>query len=132
MRKVTAETFIGKPCKKCGQTLRYVKYSKQCVACKNAAKARYRARNPEQSFASRPWGHRLGMNGGEAELLFAAQNNECAICHTRISNKWCVDHCHSTGAIRGILCQPCNLLLGHAKDSVETLTSAITYLKKPR
>lgn len=60
---------------------------------------------------------------------FEAQNKRCAICYTDAPNPhWALDHCHETNVVRGILCHPCNTLLGHAKDSVETLQSAIKYL----
>ena len=41
-----------------------------------------------------------------------------------------VDHCHSTGKIRGLLCQRCNSILGLSKDSITTLEAAINYLKE--
>jgi Recombination endonuclease VII len=40
-----------------------------------------------------------------------------------------VDHCHETSKVRGILCKRCNLLLGHANDSIDRLKGAIAYLK---
>lgn len=40
-----------------------------------------------------------------------------------------VDHCHKTKRVRGIICHHCNLVLGHARDSVEVLSAAIAYLK---
>jgi hypothetical protein len=40
-----------------------------------------------------------------------------------------IDHCHTTDTVRGILCRPCNLMLGNAKDSAEVLLNAIEYLK---
>jgi hypothetical protein len=40
------------------------------------------------------------------------------------------DHCHATGKDRGRICSHCNLMLGHALDSVETLKRAITYLER--
>lgn len=39
-----------------------------------------------------------------------------------------IDHCHSTGNVRGLLCHNCNLTIGHAKDNIEILKSAIQYL----
>lgn len=44
------------------------------------------------------------------ELLNFA-NNRCQVCGD--SNKLCIDHCHTTGRIRGILCHKCNMALGH-------------------
>jgi hypothetical protein len=60
------------------------------------------------------------------------QNNVCAICFKPelAARDLAVDHCHTTGKIRGLLCTNCNKLLGHAKDNVEILQSAINYLNK--
>lgn len=67
------------------------------------------------------------------------QNSVCAICknpETEIfkkSNKLkdlCIDHCHFTGKIRGLLCRKCNTGLGNFRDSPEYLKTAIKYLKK--
>ena len=41
-----------------------------------------------------------------------------------------VDHCHTTGAIRGLLCQQCNTALGMANDNPEILASLISYLRE--
>lgn len=70
----------------------------------------------------------------EATML-SAQNNRCAICKggSPKSNggvTWLIDHDHSSGKVRGLLCQACNLILGHAKDNVGVLKSAIQYLLK--
>lgn len=74
--------------------------------------------------------------------LLTAQDNSCAICkHPLVymaekvtkgskvpKTLACVDHNHTTGVIRGILCHQCNVLLGHAKDNVGILSNAIKYL----
>lgn len=39
-----------------------------------------------------------------------------------------IDHCHETNIVRGLLCHNCNLIIGHAKDDLELLKSAILYL----
>ena len=48
----------------------------------------------------------------------------------------CVDHCHATGAIRGLLCNDCNTVLSKANDSPELLRRLAAYLevtgRKPR
>jgi hypothetical protein len=55
----------------------------------------------------------------------------CAICgrhQNTLKKPLFVDHCHTTDKIRGLLCQFCNTMLGHAKDNKETLQKAIDYL----
>jgi hypothetical protein len=42
-----------------------------------------------------------------------------------------VDHDHKTLLVRGLLCRPCNDLLGHARDDPEFFTRAKVYLEKP-
>jgi hypothetical protein len=51
----------------------------------------------------------------------------CYCCH-RSDRNLTVDHCHETGRIRGMLCHPCNLLLGVASDCPDLLGKAIVYL----
>ena len=50
----------------------------------------------------------------------------CQICGIETFTH--VDHDHETGALRGYLCNDCNLLLGRAKDDVSILQKAIDYL----
>lgn len=66
------------------------------------------------------------------------QNNLCAICkkpETVKTNKGdrirglAIDHCHTTGKVRGLLCSKCNKAIGLLKDNIELLESAIEYLK---
>ena len=64
------------------------------------------------------------------------QENLCAICGNIETSKnkngdvrpLCVDHCHTTGKVRGLLCNKCNALLGHARDDVSILENSIKYL----
>jgi hypothetical protein len=60
-----------------------------------------------------------------------SQGGKCA--NTRCENQFtkfegCVDHCHKSGKIRGILCQYCNKALGNVKDSTDRLQGLIEYL----
>lgn len=41
-----------------------------------------------------------------------------------------IDHNHQTGKVRGLLCHHCNVGLGHFKDNIELLNSALDYLIK--
>ncbi len=65
------------------------------------------------------------------ETMVLNQNNLCAICgnpEPHIGASLAVDHNHTTGKVRQLLCSHCNLLLGHAKDSIDILKAAIQYL----
>jgi hypothetical protein len=54
----------------------------------------------------------------------------CDICGCSNQGYPCVDHCHSTHIIRGLLCLRCNVALGSLGDNIEGLTRALNYLKK--
>ena len=60
--------------------------------------------------------------------MLLAQNGACAICGNTCSKALAADHDHSTGRIRGLLCNSCNRGLGFFKDEISRLGSAITYL----
>ena len=64
--------------------------------------------------------------------MIEKQSNKCAICceYPKPGKKLVVDHSHSSGKIRGLLCNNCNNGLGHMKDNIEILEKAIKYLKK--
>lgn len=67
------------------------------------------------------------------DSLALAQKNVCAICgksDTRMSGKLCVDHCHVSNKIRGLLCHFCNLAIGHFHDDVGLMEKAILYMKE--
>lgn len=65
----------------------------------------------------------------EYNQLLENQNNKCRICDENLRRPH-VDHDHSNGKIRGILCHTCNSGLGLLRDSRELLCNAITYLDK--
>ena len=65
--------------------------------------------------------------------MLKQQNYCCAVCKKHESEfkyKLRVDHCHTTGKVRELLCNSCNVLLGHAKESINNLNNAIGYLIK--
>jgi len=74
------------------------------------------------------------MTDEEFNTLWLAQQGECAICYVsltprgRTKTSACVDHNHETGAVRGLLCRPCNHGIGHLRDSPDILKSAAAYL----
>jgi len=73
---------------------------------------------------------KYGLGLAEWEKMMADQSGRCKICGSEFSDgiKPVVDHNHRTKKVRGLLCIPCNLLLGSARDSIEILSQAINYL----
>lgn len=70
-----------------------------------------------------------GISEKEFEEIKLKQQGKCAICG--IENKPLqVDHCHSTGEIRELLCHHCNSGLGNFFDNVNVLQKAIDYVRK--
>lgn len=123
----------------------------KCIPCHNAYSREYAKANPrrgrdypgEQKIRKRKqaFQYRMGITEDERNEIFASQDNACAICRRTESGGpgWCTDHDHSCcpekarscgRCIRGVLCYSCNTLLGHAKDSIETLRAAIDYLER--
>lgn len=71
----------------------------------------------KEQFLRKYW---PGSTGKEALIkyneLMVKQNYCCVMCgshNDNFSRDLCVDHCHKTGQVRGLLCGPCNIALGH-------------------
>lgn len=65
--------------------------------------------------------------------LLEKQNNKCLVCknefnNTTKGNKACIDHCHKTNIVRGILCSNCNAALGLLKENTSILENMINYI----
>jgi hypothetical protein len=111
---------------------------------KNPERVRENARawranwTPEQREArlakqrERTFFRRYGLTYADYEALLAKQDNRCALCPRTPDQerykKLNVDHCHSTGRIRGLLCTPCNHALGLLGDSADSLRKAVEYV----
>lgn len=70
---------------------------------------------------------RYRLTVAQWDTLLVSQQGRCAACTVPLREPQ-VDHCHETGAIRGLLCGNCNSALGHAKDDIERLRALIDYL----
>lgn len=101
---------------------------------KNKEKIRAKHRDHySKNYASKRMLKQYGITIEQYDEMLRAQNNSCAICKTDTPGgrgRWAVDHCHSTGRVRGLLCASCNLGLGHFKDNQAFLAEAISYLNK--
>jgi hypothetical protein len=130
----TGQHYRGKVCRECHQRkgLAWRKANPDRVRLYNAAA---KAKNPEyhrRNVLENYYRRKFGITIAGRDAMLAAQGGVCAICGTDAprGKGWCVDHCHTTNRIRAILCQPCNLVLGHATESVDILRSAIKYLEQ--
>lgn len=68
------------------------------------------------------------FNHDQYLLELEIQDEKCLVCHKVIIGTPCVDHNHATGKFRGILCRPCNLVVGTVeakKEMVEAYLSEV-------
>ena len=79
-----------------------------------------------------------GITEDEYEQMKKDQNYLCSICgsegfligRNNHTEKLAVDHCHTTGIVRGLLCHNCNRALGLMKDDTSILRRAVEYLEE--
>lgn len=83
-----------------------------CKECQRAAEQR--------SYVKKQYGITL-------DEYRALKESGCAVCgsHHRLA----IDHCHTTGRVRGVLCMGCNIAVGQAGDDPERLRSLAEYLE---
>lgn len=89
------------------------------------------AQNPEKKHAQRV--RKYGLTPEQMKAMLDAQGQACAVCgHTEKRHKLfpMIDHCHTTGKVRGILCSRCNMAIGLFRDSPELMRKAIEYLSR--
>lgn len=124
-----------------------------CVARREKRRINHhRARRlrPESVRDSNLW-RMYRIRVADYDALRAAQGNRCAICriheddiddrHLRglprrdgtvaVWARLVVDHCHSSGAIRGLLCPPCNYAVGFFQDDPVRMEAAAQYVRMP-
>lgn len=75
-----------------------------------------------------------GIGFFEYDAMFKKQNGLCAICDAPPPNhhkkRLNIDHCHTSGRVRGLLCDACNRGIGLLKDSPDLMLKAISYLAR--
>jgi len=147
-----------KLCKGCGQTKPLDDFYRhkdprdgrqsRCKLCSNASVAAARSADlPRHAAYNRKWARknpdriadialktRRGVPHGTYEQMLAAQNGKCAICETgtpggNAKRRFHLDHNHTTGAVRGLLCGSCNLGIGRFHENPAALRAAASYLE---
>jgi hypothetical protein len=120
-----------KVCSKCNQNKSVACFYKRassldglkasCIDCCKASRNKTVDKNRDLQ-------RRYGISIEEQETMIFNQSGKCASCGDE--TKLCVDHDHTTGKVRGLLCQSCNKALGLFKDDITVLNKAIKYLEK--
>lgn len=104
-----------------------------CIKCSNEKDIERYHRERKEESRNKHLKRNFGITLEEYDALLEKQDNHCEICpRTPEENgrRLCVDHDHKTGKVRGLLCTPCNTLLGQANDNEDILLKAIQYLNK--
>ena len=73
-------------------------------------KQRYH-KNPNEQ-RNKAYKYLYGITLKQYEVIHNRQQGKCGICGDKSKTYLCVDHNHSTGQIRGLLCRTCNMNLG--------------------
>lgn len=115
--------------------------------CKARAREWY-AKNKERALATRlayakknkatvrhsNWKHTIkkkyGLTPEQHATLAASQQGRCGNLYCKRKFQ-AIDHEHSTGIVRGLLCRACNTALGLLRDDPRRIAGLIRYLKHP-
>ena len=142
-----------KTCNKCGVTKALTDFHKnikgkqgratECKPCRRLSRQHTWATNPEyvkqtnKTTRNSQLLTKYGIGSEVYDKMKEDCNNLCQCCgkpetataygKTRLL---AVDHCHTTGEVRGLLCQKCNIGLGQFNDDPDVLRKAIQYLKE--
>lgn len=103
-----------------------------CKECRRAACRFYDALNPDvkQRNGRARVLRQYGLTVAQYDQMLDSQGGVCKLCGSPPKrNRLCVDHCHRTGNVRGLLCPFCNRMLGNWKDNPATFRRAATYLE---
>ena len=122
--------------------INYENNTKLCTECNITRDLSYFPKTKTRGYQSkcreckrvrdRVWQYNISKE--EYLNLLLEQNNTCAICNIKEegNRNLAIDHCHTTGKVRGLLCVKCNTSLGGFNDNIELLMKAIEYLKKTK
>lgn len=133
-----------KKCKKCLEiktidNFQYIPTTKnrlkaQCRVCLAKESKRYRELKGYHNKRYRQnLKKRYGITPEYYDEMLKSQYRSCAICgrhENEFTRRLHVDHNHSTGKVRGLLCTNCNTMLGKSFDNIDILIKAVKYLNE--
>ncbi len=126
-----AKNYRSSYCKKCFQVINNAYKATRKEEIKVIKKREYR-KNKEK-YLNRNLLDKYGITRLDFLRMRADQNECCYICgihYTKRPKGLLVDHNHTTGKVRKLLCNQCNSILGYSYENIEVLENAIKYLKE--
>lgn len=134
--------MIYKVCTQCNEEKDETNFNKHKLGkhglnpvCRECRTKRQRQHRTEFGYGS-TLKSKYGITYTQYLDMMKAQEYKCSICEddfdlTSLGAKApCVDHCHTTGKVRSILCRNCNTALGHVKESKTVLQNMILYIEE--
>ena len=104
-----------------------------CLQKEHAVGLGYSKRIHESNRERRLY-YKYGITLDDYAEMAESQDYKCAICgkhHNGDDDRLlAVDHCHSSGKVRGLLCMQCNVGLGNFNDDTDLIKKAIRYLEE--
>ncbi|MGZ4518794.1 MAG: endonuclease VII domain-containing protein [Mycobacteriaceae bacterium] len=107
---------------------RYYHKNRDTEVARNRARRLVQPDDPEKRRARLL--RQYGLTPEDVEAMTRAQGGRCALCGAE--TRLVIDHDHTTGTVRGLLCNACNTGLGKLGDSVAGLMRAVAYLQGTR
>ena len=126
---VPGKYFTGEPCKN-GHVAERWNYNGLCVECKRETDRASNLKAGKKYRVKKEY----GLTVEQVQKMSDMQEGKCAICSHVLgsTHQAQIDHCHTTGKVRGLLCINCNWMLGKSRDNPDLLRAAARYLERTK
>lgn len=128
-----------KVCTTCKQEPVYKHYYSLCKECGRTKAREYYRKSDKKQYKHNWLKRKFGITLDIFNEMLEQQDNKCAICskmiksrenRSHMKNVACVDHNHTTGKVRQLLCNECNWALGLVEENINTMKGMIAYIEK--
>ena len=108
-------------------------YNGHCKDCTGEYQRKYaKTHYGKRKNKNRILRYRFNMTIDEFDEMVKSQDGKCYICGgvNIIGRDLDLDHDHTTGQIRKLLCHNCNALIGYIENNIHVVNKALNYLKE--